>query len=317
MDGPTFRAGIEIYGRVMRYAEIEVGVRSANGGAPPRRLVRLGACDFDFDIADALLALVGPTHLDTVTTAVREIFEGSRANVLRAVVHPWNCTSFFSPLAAGMPPSERFEQLRQEAAMLSDASVARPVRVKATPVRIETLPDGRETHWHHVLRLSDAVHARVEHVARDFSTAVGEGARSHEFVDATGAAAAVVGHLLRGRDDGPAFALALGVYGDRTEYALCRGATWHFGHYAEAGALEDGAYFGAVLLDRLGVTPAEVGHLFLYGDAADRASLSGVEDLLGIEAQPLNPLAVFRSANSGTDPFALAAYAPVIGSLLK
>ena len=301
----------------MRSAEVETRPRTANGSAPSRRLVRLGACDFDFDIAEALLALVGPTHLDTVTTAVREIFEGSKAEVLHAVVHPWNCTSFFSPLPAGMPPSERFEQLRQEAAMLSDASVARPVRVKATPVRIEMMPDGRETHWHHVLRLPDAVHARVEHVARDFSAAAEEGARPHEFVDATGAAAVIAGHLLRGRDDGPAFALALGVYGDRTEYALCRGTTWHFGHHAEAGALEDGAYFGAALLDRLGVTPAEVGHLFLYGDDADPDALSGVEDLLGLDAQPLNPLAVFRHANSGTDPFALSAYAPVIGSLLR
>ena len=318
MDRPTFRAGIEIYGGVMRYAEIEVGPRGPNGGAPPRRLVRLGACDFDFDVAEALLSLVGPMHLDTVTTAVREIFDGSKAEVLRAVVHPWNCTSFFSPLPAGMPPSERFEQLRQEAAMLSDASVARPVRVKATPVRIEALPDGRETHWHHVLRLPDAVHARVEHVARDFSTAAEEGARAHEFVDSTGAAAAVVGHLLRNRSEAePAFALALGVYGDRTEYALCRGETWHFGHHAEAGALEDGAYFGAVLLDRLGVAPDDVRHLFLYGDDADPATLSGVEDLLGIEAQALNPLAVFRQTHGGSDPFALAAYAPVIGSLLR
>lgn len=316
MDGSKFRAGVEIYGRVMRYAEVEVGPRGANGGAPPLRLVRLGACDFDFDVAEALLDLAGPTHLDTVSTAIREIFDGSKAEALRAVVHPWNGTSFFSPLPEGMPPSERFEQLRQEAAMLSDASVARPVRVKATPVRIETLSDGRQAHWHHVLRLSDSVHARFDHVARHFSEA--EGARAHEFVDTTGAAAAVVGRLLGAKDEDPMpYVLALGVYGDRTEYALCRGATWYFGHHAEAGALEDGAYFGAALLDRLGVERSEVGHLFLYGEDADPDALSGIEDLLGLEANPLNPLAVFRLAQGGTDPFVLASYAPVIGALLR
>lgn len=320
MDGSTFRAGIEIYGRVMRYAEIEIGRRGAGGSAPALRLVRLGACDFDFDVAEALLALVGPTHLDTVTTAVREIFDGSKAEVLRAVVHPWNCTSFFSPLPDGMPPSERFEQLRQEAAMLSDASVARPVRVKATPVRIETLPDGRQTHWHHVLRLSDNVHARFEHIAQHFGGGeekrAHEEGRSHEFVDATGAAAAVAGRLLQADDD-PPYALALGVYGERTEYALCRGATWHFGYHAEAGALEDGAYFGAALLDRLGVERADVGHLFLYGEDLEPGMVSGVEHLLGLEVQALNPLAVFRLSQKEADPFALAAYAPVIGSLLR
>ena len=307
MDNAKPRAGVEVYGRVMRYAEVR------GGGAAPLHLVRLGACDFDFDVAEALLGLAGPTHLDTVATAVREIFADSAARTLAVAVHPWNCTSFFSPLPAGMPPAERFEQLRQEAAMLSDASVARPVRVKATPVRIETLADGQVAHWHHVLRLSDSVHARFDHVATEPE---GEGSRwKHDFVDTTAAAAAVVGRRPEMDDD--AFALAIGVYGSRSEVALCRGATWHYGHHAEAGALEDGAYFVAALLDRLGVDPSDLAHLFLYGDGIDAEAVEGVEALLGLRARPLNPLDMFRPARSGADPLTLASYAPVIGALLR
>lgn len=310
MDGSEFRASIEIYGRLMRYAEAQSG-----GGTPPQ-LVRLGACDFDFDVAETVLGLAGTTHLQTVGTALREIFDGSKAAKLSVAVHPWSCTSFFSPLPEGMAPSERFEQLRQEAAMLSDASVARPVRVKATPVRIERLPDGRKAHWHHVLRLSDSVHARLNHIARQPTGEAEPDDWPHDFIDTTAAAAAVVARRSE-LEDSDALALAVGVYGDRAEYVLCRGTSWQFGHYSETGALEDGPYFVAALLDRLGATPSDVEHLYLYGHHVEAGSMEGVEHLLGRSAEALNPLDIFGPTRSGADPFVLASYAPVIGALLR
>jgi len=309
MDGSEFRASVEVYGRIMRYAEVQ------GGGDTPLQLVRLGACDFDFDVAETLLGVASTAHLETVATAIREIFDGSEAAKLSVAVHPWNCTSFFSPLPEGMAPSERFEQLRQEAAMLSDASVARPVRVKATPVRIEQLPDGRKAHWHHVLRLSDSVHARLEHIAKRPGTSMQPSAWPHEFTDTTAAVATVVTRRPEVADD--ALALAVGVYGDRAEYVLCRGSRWQFGHYAEAGALDDGPYFLAALLDRLGTKPSAVKHLFFYGDKIDATRLQGLEHILGTSAMALNPLDIFGPARSGTDPFVLASYAPVIGALLR
>jgi hypothetical protein len=215
-----------------------------------------------------------------------------------------------------MAPSERFEQLRQEAAMLSDASVARPVRVKATPVRIERLPNGRKAHWHHVLRLSDSVHARVNHIAKRPTGATEQGDWPHEFTDTTAAAAAVVARRPEMKE-GDVLALAVGVYGDRAEYVLCRGTSWQFGHYSEAGALQDGPYFVAALLDRLGAAPSDVERLFLYGSNVEAGRLEGVEQLLGRSAQALNPLDIFGPTRSGADPFTLAAYAPVIGALLR
>ncbi len=309
MDGSRIRAGIELHGRVMRYAEIDLG----SGEDEEPRLRRLGACDFDFVVAETLLALTGPSNLDTVTTAVREIFDGSEAKTLHVVVHPWNSTSFFSPLPEGMPPAERFEQLRQEAAMLSDASIARPVRVKTTPVRIETLAEGRRIHWHHVLRFSESVHARLAHIAA--SIADDDIEIKHEVADTTGAAAAVLARLLP--EDDESLALAVGVYGNRTEVALCRGETWHFGHYAEADVRTDGAYFVAALLDRLDIAPADIGRLFLYGEPAGAEAVAGLEALLGLEAEPLNPLLALDTARSGADPLALAAFVPVLGALLR
>lgn len=318
-----FRAGIELAGHTLRYAEVELGPRQRNldtlAAAPGPRLVRLGACDFEFDVAGAILDPAGPTHLETVATAIDEIFDGSTAERLCVAVHAWHATSFFSPLPAGMPAADRFEQLRQEAAMLSGARLARPVRVSATPLRLETRPDGRAYHWHHVLRLPEAVHARMAHVARR----LGDGA-GHAFVDASGAAARVAVGLRPERehkmevetpDDVP-YAMAVGVYGDRFETALCRGSTWHFSHWAEAPADSDATYFGAALLERLGIAPGGVRRLYAYGDAPGRGAVAAFETLLATEAQPLDPLRLFRLVRSQADPHALSAFAPCVGAAL-
>jgi hypothetical protein len=318
---PRVRAGIELAGRTLRYAEVDLGERRSalHGPAPGPRLLRLCACDFGFDAAEAVLDLAGPPHLETVATALREIFEGSRARRLCVAVHPWHATSFFAPLPEGMTAAERFEQLRQEAAMLADARVARPVRVHATPVRLEVLPDGRRFHWHHVLRLSESVHARVGHLASQFGEGVG-----HTFVDAIGAAATVSAWLTSPEErnaealdgDTVPFALALGTYGERLEVGVCRGRTWHFAHWSEAAHRDDGAYFGAALLDRLAIPPERVRRLYVYGDGGRSEVVAGIEGFLGLEAQPLDPLRLFRMARSQEDPAALAAFTPAVGAAL-
>jgi|GEM_PF-469228 len=316
---PRVRAGIELAGRTLRYTEVDLGERRSalsgpGGPASPPRLLRLGACDFEFDVAEAVLDLAGPPHLETVATAIREIFEGSRAERLGLAVHPWHATSFFAPLPEGMTAAARFEQLRQEAAMLADARVARPVRVHATPIRLEVLPDGRRYHWHHVLRLPESVHARAAHLGAQIAEGVG-----HTFTDAVGAATTVAARLApadEGDDEAPPFALTLGVYGERLEVGVCSGRTWHFGHWSEAAHRADGAYFGAALLDRLAIDAARVRHLYVYGDADGNEVVAGIEGLLGVEARPLDPLALFKLARSQEDPAALAAFTPCVGAAL-
>jgi hypothetical protein len=320
--GGGIQAGIELAGRTLRYAEVvrpvRPGFRQDTPASGPR-LLRMGACDFEFDVAEAVLDLAGPTFLETIAAAVHEIFENSKAERLCVAVHPWHATSFFAPLPEGMPAAEKFEQLRQEAAMLADARVARPVRVTATPIRTEALDDGRRFHWHHVLRVPESVHARVAHIARKLGEDVG-----HAFIDASGAAAAVASGLVpldeqvaeAENPESVPFAIALGVYGARIEVAICRGRTWYFGHWAEAGDVADGAYFGAALLERLSIPISQVGRLFTYGDPPDRRIVAGLESLLRCESRPLDPLGLFRPARSKADPSALAAFAPCIGAAL-
>jgi len=318
------RAGVELSGKALRYAEVDLGPRGFAaerlGAEAGPRLLRMGACDFDFDAAAAILDPSGPAHLDTIATAVKEIFASSRAERLCVAVHPWHATSFFAPLAAGMSAADRFEQLRQEAAMLADARQPRPVRVTATPVRTETTPAGIAYHWHHVLRLPEAVHARMDHVAHR----IGEGV-PHSFVDSAGAAAAVASALRPGEErqdqmndpDAVPFSLAVGVFDSCVEFALTRGETWFHSAWAEAAEMSDSAYFGAALLDRLNVPRDQVRRLYLYGEAADSALVAGLEDLLAIEAQPLNPLAMFKRVYNAAEPLSLASFAPCVGAALR
>lgn len=322
MDRSRHRAAIELHGRVMRYAEVDLGEQGP-GLAPAPRLVRLGACDFEFDVADAVLDLSGPTHLDTVARAVGEIFDGSQAQTLHVAVPPWRAASFFAPLPEGMSPTERFEQLRQEAALLSDASVSRPVRIRATPVRIEALADGSEVYWHHVLRLSEGVHARLAHVAARLGGQSGEAGpeAKHEAEDVVGAAAAVVALLTPAAEEGPAedepFTLVMGVYGAHTAFALVRGRAWYFGHHVEAAEADARAYFAAALLDRLGLAPEQVTRFFLFGDGVQPEDAAGVEALLGREAVPLDPLRLFGLGRPGADLLVLSAFAPCVGAALR
>lgn len=315
---PRVRIGLEVAGRTLRYAEVDLGPRPDPYAPqrlsldppppPPTRLLRLGACDFEFDVAEALLDPAGPTHLDTVGAALHEVFAESRAGRLHVAVHPWHATSFFAPLPEGMPAAERLEQLRQEAAMLADARAVRSVRVTATAVRKERLRDGRRVLWHHVLRVPEAVHARADHLAER----LGSGAEA-AIVDAPGTVAALVA-----RHDEAArnVALALGAYGARFEVAVVARGAWRFAHWAETTSADDAAYFVAALLRQLRLPLQRVGCLLTYGEAEGHPAVEGVERLLDRPAQPVDPLAPFPRARRPAEPTTLAAFAPCVAAAL-
>lgn len=298
----------------MRYAEVALE-RDGAAEAPAGRLVRLGTCDFDFDASEALFGHQGASYLDTVAEAVREIFAGSEATMLHATVHPWHATSFFTPLPSTCPPAERFEQLRQEAAMLADVEpvvAGQPLRIKATTVRLEHHEDGAVL-WHHVLRLPEPVHARLAHIARPFGEEA-SGKPRYDFVDATASVATLAGKMLP--DDG-ALTLLLGLYGTHAEFVLLRGRTWLYALHAEVVAVGSAAYFAVALLERLGLDAADVARLYTYGGPVPPGETAPLEALLGRQAEPLDPLRSFGVPAGGAEPAVLSGYASVLGALLR
>ena len=277
-------------------------------------LRRLGTIEFDGDAERTLLGDGGPPLGPALERAVREVFAVGTDRAPEALIvaaHPSHTISFSTPLPESMDPVERHEQLRQEAALLADVPAGRPVRIRAVPVRTEPLARTAEATpeahvWHHVLYLSEAVHARLSLLAR----ALGVG--SYDLVDTTRAAAALVQKLDESADLSRV-TLAVGAYGGHTEYALCRGGEWAYGHHGPGSAPEDTAYYALALLERLGLDADTPRRLFVYGDDTSEARTGLLTQMLGLQPELLDPLVLFDRRPPEADRAQLAGFAPLLG----
>lgn len=294
------RAGIDIVGRSLRYAEVEQF-------GSHYRLLRLGSCDFDFDIVEGVLSEPTDDHVAMVSDALGDVFSGSIAGSLHVTIHPPGCYSFFSPLPTGSTPTQRKVRLQQEAALL--AGTERPLHITADAVRTQALEDGTAVDWVHVLAIEDSVHERIHNVIRNLPQP------RMRLMVGMHAAASTVGRL----ELPPAgeYALAIGWYPDHIEYALCHDREWHFSKYTDAVPPVDVAYFAAHIADRFGLAPREVQTLYLYGNDADPSLFSDLESVFESEIRPLNPLVVLDvDSGSLSSDFDVEAYVGCIGAAL-
>src|SRR5690606_27552183 len=152
------RAGLDICGAVLRYAEIEqYGSR--------HRLLRLGSCDFEFDLVDDVLSGDDEEKLTAAAGALEEIFSGSVAGTLHITLHPPLCYSFFAPLPATSGSLERKFRLQQKAALL--AGTDHPPHSTADVARSQLPRAGVFVDWVHVLAVDDQIHGPVRTLTED------------------------------------------------------------------------------------------------------------------------------------------------------
>lgn len=196
--------------------------------------------------------------------------------------------------------------------MLADARHGRPVRVTATPVRREQAPDGRDYHWHHVLHLSDVVHARAHHLAKHIRENI-----PTVFVDACAATSALIDVPAPEDESASELRLLVGIYNGFLEATIARGRSLHFAHVAEIADGADAAYFIAAVIERLSIDPSDLADLQVYGDGKDDDALQVIEGVVGLEARWLNPLAIFGRSSNDLEGQTLSAYGPVVGATLK
>lgn len=294
------RAGIDIFGPSLRYAEVEqYGSRY--------RLLRLGSCDFDFDVVEGVLTSPDAANIATVSDALGDVFSGSVAASLHVAVHPPHCYSFFSPLPAGSTSSQRKVRLQQEAALL--AGTEHPLHITADAVRSQELDDGGVVDWVHVLAMEDAVHERIHGMIGHLPPP------RKRLVVGMHAAVSTLGRMEAPAGDG--LSLAIGWYADHVEYALCRSRDWYYSQYTEALSPVDVAYFAVHVADRFGLTPRQVGALYAYGNDVDPALFSDLESVFESTVHPLNPLAILDVDAGGlASDFDSEAYVGCIGAAL-
>lgn len=303
-------AAIDIFGSELRYAEVE-----QREDEPPR-LLRLGSCDFDFDVVQDLLHEASPQHGGEVIGALQEAFDGTEATGLRVCVHPPDAYSFFTPLSATLPVRSRQDQILQQAALLTGTRNPAEMHLSSQTVRTAEDSEGDPVMWVHILATSDEVDDRLRRVASTLPV------EEHDWIVSTEAAARVASQTdLTGITQAQAlrpFTLSVGGYGTHTEFTLSQDRQWYHSHYTcEAETATDRLYFAIGLLNRLGVPPGAVGRLFVYGLDVDPNAYAPFQTIFGVEPETLDPLTAIGADRSRFGPsFDAGAYAPCVGALL-
>ncbi|GIV59664.1 hypothetical protein GQ464_014175 [Rhodocaloribacter litoris] len=299
------RAGIDLYGRVMRYAEVE----QFNGRY---RLLRLGSCDFEFEAARELFEEENPAHLDTVAEAIGDVFSGTVATELRLAVHPPVGQVFFSPCEASLPEAACRARFEREAALLGGQEPA-AFHLAVDAAREQVLAD-ETVRWYQVLMLPRRIHTRLEKVLRVLP------APRRRSVTSMQGVAQVVNRLAQRAALTPAgrpFVLAVGWYPSHTEYCLCEGGAWQFCHHAPAGPPSDALYFALALLVRQRIEPGQVGRVFFYGVGLADGAGDLFAQVFGVTPEKLNAVPVVDlDPGSLSASFDVEAYAPCLGITL-
>lgn len=296
-------ASIDLSWATLRYAEVE---HHANGVRP----LRLGSCDFDFDVTRELLHTETPTHLDVVADALSDVFGGATSKQLRVVVHPPEAYSFVTVVPKDLPDPERAERFQEEASLLAGTESSQALHITASTVFAETHLDVEPVH---VLAVPDDRHARLETVTE------GMPHNDVQWILSTQAAAQVMTHAAMPSDtDETTISMVVGVYPEYTEYGLLRNGRWYFSHHADAEEPVDVTYFATALLDQLDIPRSAVTRIGLYGIGASVDAFAPFETVFDVSPESIDPFGVLgldHSAIQGTD-FGMGAYVPCIGAAL-
>ncbi len=315
-------AGVEFLGSGMRYVEIE----HSDGGY---RLLRLGDCDFEFDVHEVLFGSGPEAYLDTIAEAITEVFDGSVADVFRVAVHPPASRSFMSSVfgpAGASGESARKEQLVFEAALLDVDRDVVALRA-ASGIAVSDAQEGglpsaggvdvavsaREpvSRRNHVSHISSATHERLEEV---FSRA---GRKNLETISSSEAVARVLREVSLAQNQSKKSVMSVGVFNDYSMYTLMRDGEWLFSHQRAETEPEDVLYFALQMLRLAQEQISDVGLVALFG-SRNTENLAGV---LGKFMEPpienINPLSVVDlKGNSFQKDFAHFAFTMCIGAAL-
>ena len=301
------RAGIDLHQALLRYAEVEhYGSR--------HRLLRLGSCDFAFDVAAEVFRTDEPEYLGTVAEALGDVFAGSVATELEVLVHPPDCYSFFTPVPVGTEASERRQRLHQEASLLTQDNATEALHLTDELLYTETL-DEEQVEWYHVLAIEERIHKRLGRILEAVPD-LSYRPRSSMY-GVTAAMSALYAREAEKEEPLPAYTLTVGWYSTHTEYTVCHGSNWYFSHYTPAGSPTDCAYFAVTLLNRMKLLPRVIQRIYLYGQEVDVSQFRLLQSIFGVAPRRLNAMHIVdQKAERFTASFNAEAYAPCIGGTL-
>ena len=295
------KAGIEFTGAVMRYSEVErYGSRF--------RLLRLGNCDFEFDVSEVLFG--SGEYLDSVAEAVSDVFSGSAATTFRIAVHPPAASVFTSAAPAGMSEALQREHLSFEAALLHpDESSGRNVRIYLG--QDISHADGSDSRRVQIAYISTVAQDRLRKATSRISEA------DVEFIASSEAVARVIEKMGSREKPTSENQLAVGLYDAYTEFTVMQNGKWIFGQERQETNPSDIAYFALFVLQASGLNVSETVDVRLYGDRMKAEARSDLYRVFGDHLSLLNPISILDlQADQFDEGFAFESFVPCLGAAL-
>ena len=299
------RAGIEFSETALRYAEVEqYGQRY--------RLLRLGTCDFDFDLVRGVLEGDDPTSGEVVAEALLDVFSGSIASVFTFAIHPQLTHSFVTSADPSTTREERDRRVAREAALLLDANPEQDVMIDA---HAESMWDDRPNEYVNVLATPVRRHAAMRNVLSTLRDA------QHYVKLTTQGASAVMSLLDRETEasdaEGRGYRMTVGCYRGFAEFCIVSPGGLRYSVHAPAVDALDYAYFAATYLQELGVPLQGLDRVFVYGDAIPEGTYDALGTIWPGRTRRLDPLEVVDlDPDTLTGEFASEIYAPCVGVAL-
>ncbi|NNE69229.1 MAG: hypothetical protein HKN29_02570 [Rhodothermales bacterium] len=289
--GAQASAGIAFSDRALRYAEVQESERGF-------RLLRLGQCDFDFDLNRSLTDPHADQERAIIGEALVEALGTSDSRRIRAALHPPLCRSFFSAHSGEDPvPAVSFE-----AGLLGFANES------GNGIGADAAAQSGDTELLHVTSIRPVVLENLGAIVADLQ------AEDAQAVSALRASAEVV--RLGGVNlvDGLCV-LAIGYFDNLFELALLDRTGWRYATHARGlPSLEDSVFHITETLGQMNWTPAEVSRVLCFGSLRVPEA---IEVLFPGRVQVMNPLSLLELDPDSLDPdYAAAEFVPSVGAAL-
>jgi hypothetical protein len=296
---PGVVAGLSFADRTMRYAEV---LHERHGNT----LRRLGSCRFDFSVAQSLTRTDSSDYM-TLAEAVGEIFAGTGADLLSIALDPRLCYHFSTSIPFDADESTLTRQVLKELALVADDET--PLFVSTESLDRRDLPGGDAVSWVQVFALPETTRSRLRGLADVLGVPIA-------ITSSLDAAASFVGYLeedtLGVRDT--SYSLLLGDHTDYAEFAVCSQGRRRVAGLSMAEDPADGVHALWSFVRRLGLSPADLQTVYLYGDNQETA-FADIPKHSGATLRRLGPLDVVR-LNAGASATDLASYVPCVGAAL-
>ena len=274
-------AGIEFSGTTMRYSEVE------QYGAQ-HRLLRLGDCDFEFDVSEVLFELGTQKYLDVVTDALSEIFLGTTATRFRIAIHPQAARIFKSLRYSGADEDTIRGNVAFESALMHDEVWAEEDRHV-----IEGRPQSPTSDFAHALNMESLLVSEISGPVRERLQEVTSGIRdaSPDVISSTEALLAVVREAAS-KNDFDGYQLSIGLYPSYTEFTITRGSEWISSQIRSETERGDVAYFSLHFLELTGVMLEDDFRVRVYGSGASLGQRETLASIFLENVSVLNPISI-------------------------